>query len=353
MGKRFALLVLLCLAPVLVQGANSMFDARVAVESQSATERDEATREGLRGILVRLTGVEVPEQHPGLSSLLSDPGRFVQQYGYDDVDDDLELVVRFDGPALQSRLVEEEIPIWAVDARPRTVAWVAVDRGGDRRILGGDEGEGLQETLRRAGRASGLPLLFPLMDLEDQRAVSSSDIWGSFRGPIMDASERYDAEAVLVGRIARRGDGWRARWSLFWDGDAHEWTVEADGLDASLSQGVHQGVTRLASAYARVPDPDDVGRFTLQVRDVTDLRSYAEVERYLRDLRDVEAVEPVRVSDHGVEFRLRIQGLSDRTLERLRSGRVLTEVEDVQQDGEGEAGDSAVRPDYVFRLRDS
>ena len=348
MAKRLLCLLFLCLLPAAGHGASSMFDARVVVDSQSTGEREDATREGLRGILVRLTGLEVPEQHPELSSLLGDPGRFVQRYGYDDTDDGLELMVRFDGPAIQSRLVEAEVPIWSVDARPRTIAWVAVDRGGDRRILGGDESRDLQDALRRASRAAGLPLLFPLMDLEDQRAVSSSDIWGGFRGPIVDASERYDAEAVLVGRISRRGDDWRMRWSMFWEGDSHEWTVEAPEIRAGLANAVSQGVTQLASLHARVPDPDAVGSFTLRVQDINDLRGYGDVARYLGGLRDVEAVEPVRVGEREVDFHLRIQGLTDRTLERLRSGRMLSEVEDA---GEGDDADGdAVRPDYLFRF---
>ena len=348
MGKRLLCLLLLCLFPALGFGASSMFDARVAVHSQSADERDDATREGLRGILVRLTGLEVPEQHPELSSLLGDPGRFVQRYGFDDTDDGLELMVRFDGPAIQGRLVEAEVPIWSVDARPRTIAWVAMDRGGDRRILGGDESGDLQDVLRRASRTAGLPLLFPLMDLEDQRAVSSSDIWGGFRGPVVDASERYDAEAVLVGRVARRGDGWRMRWAMFWEGDSHEWTVEAPDLEAGLADAVNQGVTQLASLHARVPDPDAVGSFTLRVQDINDLRGYGEVAQYLAGLRDVDAVEPVRVGEREVDFRLRIQGLTDRTLERLRSGRMLTEVEDAS--GNDDADGDALRPDYLFRF---
>ncbi len=348
MGKRLLCLLLLCLFPALGHGASSMFDARVAVDSQATDERRDATREGLRGILVRLTGLEVPEQHPELSSLLGDSGRFVQQYGFDDTDDGLELVVRFDGPAIQSRLVEVEVPIWSVDARPRTVAWVAVDRGGDRRILGGDESTDLQDALRRAAQSAGLPLLFPLMDLEDQRAVSSSDIWGGFREPILEAAERYDAEAVLVGRVSRRGDGWRTRWSMFWDGDSHDWTVEAPELEAGLADAVSQGVTQLASLYARVPDPDAVGSFTLRVRDINDLRGYGDVTRYLRGLRDVETVEPVRIGEREVDFRMRVQGLTDRTLEHLRSGRPLTEVEDASGDDNGD--DDALRPDYLFRF---
>ncbi len=352
MGKRLLCLLVICLLPGLVHAGGGMFDARIKVESQASGERDDATREGLRGILVRMTGLEVPEEHPELSSLLGDPGRYVQQYGYDDGDDDdLKLVVRFDGPAIQGRLVEAEVPIWPAEARPRTIAWIAVDRGGDRRILGGDQEQELQAALRQAGRTSGLPLLFPLLDLEDQRAVSSSDIWGGFRSPVLEASERYDAEAVLIGRVGRRGDGWRARWSLYWDGDSHDWTVEMEDLDKELSQGVHRGVMQLAGVYAEIPDPDSVGRLTVRVQDVGDLHTYGRVERYLRGLRDVEEVEPVRVSDHGIDFRVRVQGLSDRTLERIRSGRVLAEVDEVAEDDDAEEG--GVRPDYVFRLRES
>jgi len=256
--------------------------------------------------------------------------------------------VRFDGAALQRELIEREVPFWSLERRPRTVAWVAMDDGGERRILGGEEGAHFQEVLRSAATEGGLPVIFPLMDLQDQRELSSSDIWGGFRDPILEASERYDSEAVLVGRIAARGDRWRGRWILFWGGERLEWTVQRDEAEEVLATGMTTGITQLAGRYARIPDPDAAGQVMLRVQNIPDLNAYARVERYLQGLRGVEAVDVVRVGGDGVDFRLQFQGLPEHAFERIRSGRVLVELEEVEDDA---AADGDIRPDYYLQFR--
>lgn len=351
MRKWFWWGVLLCLVPVLASGATGLFDVRMDVDDQSVDQREAAVREGLRRIVVRLTGRETPEDEQALGALLDNADQYVQQYGYDDVDNGVELRVRYDGPALQDALAQREIALWPVDGRPRTLAWVVVNRGGDRRIVSSEDSPELRRSLRQSAASAGLPLLFPLMDLQDQQAVSTSDLWGGFREPIMEASRRYDAEGVLLGRVDRRGDAWRSRWTLFWDGETHDWTVEQDELEAALATGVDTGAVRLAERYATVPDPDSIGRVALRVRDVGGLEAYARVEAHLRGVRDVEAVEVLRVADRTVDFRLRVRGLSERALERLRDSRLLTETERESDDAEAEGALPGLRPDYVFRLR--
>ncbi|MFV8835628.1 DUF2066 domain-containing protein [Aquisalimonas sp.] len=352
MEYRKWLLLILLLLPGLSLAGTGLFDARIQVDSESASERDEATRDGLETILTRLTGREVPADDDALAEVLEQSTRYVQQYGYDSDDDRLYLRVRYDGRVLQRDLVEQEIPIWPRERRPRTLAWVVVDQGGSRRILGGDESPDLQAALRDAGARTGLPVLFPLMDLEDQQAIRASEIWGGFREPIERASERYDADAVLVGRVAQRGQGWRGRWVLYWEGESHSWTVDNDSAPDVLDVGVEAGVTRLAEYYAVVPEDGEVGRLTLRVRDVGGLDGYARVENYLRDLSGVEAVDAIRMGGGAVDFRLTFQGLPERALQRMRSGSLLAEQE-LDEGDAPDADDDGARPDYIFRLSGS
>ncbi|SEO67349.1 DUF2066 domain-containing protein [Aquisalimonas asiatica] len=353
MGYRKWLPLLLLLLPGLSLAGTGLFDARMEVDSESSAERDEATRDGLETILTRLTGRENPGDDEALAEVLDQANRYVQQYGYDAGDDDgLLLRVRYDGRALQRELVEQEIPLWPREQRPRTLAWVVVDQGGSRRILGGDESPDLQDALRDAGARTGLPLLFPLMDLEDQQAIRASEIWGGFREPVESASERYDADAVLVGRVSQRGQGWRGRWVLYWEGESHSWTMDDDSAPGVLDVGLEIGMTRLAEYYAVIPEDGEVGRLTVRVRDIGGLDSYGRVERYLRDLSGVEAVDAVRMGGGAVDFRLTFQGLPERALQRMRSGSLLAEQELDEGDGP-DADEDGSRPDYIFRLNGS
>ena len=86
----------------------------------------------------------------------------------------------------------------------------------------------------------------------------------------------------------------------------------------------------------------------IRVRGIGDMGGYGEVLAELEDMDNVAGVDPVRVGDASVDFRLQVQGLSESVLERLRSERLLAEVDDATL-AETAGGDPA--PDYVFDLR--
>lgn len=349
MPNRLLALLVLVFLPLTAAAESGLFQARIAVPDQSEGARSEAARDGLEQVLERLTGRPDIASDDALTELLDAAQRYVQRFGYERGDDgETELRLRYDGPAIQDALIQEDIPVWPAAERPRMLTWVVIDESGQRRILSSEDHPELRQTLREAAAQQGLSLLFPLMDIEDQQAVTASDLWGNFAEPIRAASERYDPRAILVGRLDRRGGDWRGRWTLYRDDEVRDWRASDGDMQATLESGMVTGARTLAQAYARVPDPDDVARLVIRVRGIGDMGGYGEVIAELEDMDNVAGVDPVRVGDASVDFRLQVQGLSESVLERLRSERLLVEVDDAEL-AETAAGDLA--PDYVFDLR--
>ena len=62
--------------------------------------------------------------------------------------------------------------------------------------------------------------LVRLLDLQDQRAVQFTDVWGGFVGSVESASQRYRPQVILLGKLARprgrlpRRNCWRMRRGL-------------------------------------------------------------------------------------------------------------------------------------------
>ncbi|MFO7858111.1 MAG: DUF2066 domain-containing protein [Ectothiorhodospiraceae bacterium] len=347
MPKRVITVLLFALLPLSAAAQSGLFQARIAVSDQSDSARAEAARDGLEQVLERLTGRPDIADDEALSELLDSPERYVQRFGYErDDDGEAELRLRYDGPAIQDALIQAEIPVWPASERPRMLTWVVIDESGQRRILSSEDHPELREALSEAAAQQGLSLLFPLMDIEDQQAVTASDLWGNFADPIRAASERYDPRAILVGRLDRRGGDWRGRWSLYRDDEVRDWRASDADMQAALEAGMTSGARTLAQAYARVPDADDVARLVIRVRGIDELAAYGEVASELEGMENVAGVDPVRLGDDSVDFRLQIQGLSEGVLERLRSDRLLVEAD------ESEPAETAERaPDYTFDLR--
>ncbi len=310
-------LLLLPVGPVLAEG---LFDVRVNVETESARERTQAAREGMREVLLRLTGrTQVVENEAVRDALIRDADRYVLQYGYDrrEDEDGFSLRLRFDGVSVERRLVELEAPFWAAADRDRMLVWLVLDRAGSRDLAGGDNLLDLQEAMRDAGNTQGLGLLFPLMDLEDQRALSTSDVWGGFRGPILDASSRYGTENVLVVRVAERGGDWSIRWLNYRNGDSLEWTSSADDAEAALTSGMAEGARQMAEQLARVRRDEDRSRIRLAFADVDSLADYGYLMRLLGDSRGVEGVHVLSASEQALVLELLVDGDSGRLMRSL------------------------------------
>ena len=77
--------------------------------------------------------------------------------------------------------------------------------------------------MRERAESRGVPVYFPVWDLEDSSRVTVSEIWGRFLDQIEAASERYSPDKLLVVRVEKRYAGqWHVDWSY---GDQGEWRV--------------------------------------------------------------------------------------------------------------------------------
>lgn len=324
-GRRLGawLLYVLLLVSTAAQPARleHLFQAEVDAGGQDSAARDEALRRALQQVLVRVTGSEeVLRATPG-QSLLSDPGRYVQQYRFREQAPEVEgqprrlrLWVQFDGVALEKDLRRLGLSYWGRE-RPDVLVWLAVDDRGRRYLVPeGDNGPAAR-ALRRVAAARGVPLTLPLMDLQDQRAVDFTDVWGGFLGSLRDASQRYHAQAILVGRVGRTASGgWRGRWTLLGGGSRQQWTSAAAGLEDVIAAGVGGAAGRLAASYAL--STADASVYPLIVEGIGNLEDYARASRYLASLSPVDEVQVASVDGDQVRFELKLNG-SDRGLRRI------------------------------------
>jgi hypothetical protein len=268
----------------------SLYEVSVPVEERSERARREAVRQGLRDVLVRVTGQRDPEREEALAELLEDAQRFVERFRFEDGAEGTVLSVSFDGDALDRAVANAGAPLWGRE-RPRTLIWMAVRDGHERRLLGRDDaGEQLPELLESA-RRRGLPLLFPLHDLEERRIVDFADIWAGFDDRVLEASRRYSPNAILIGRVDRvSGQRWQARWSLHQPDGVSRWREGPGTRLEVISEGIEQVADRFAERYAVTGDAGTGERVRLRIEGLGSLDAFAAAERQLRALTPVRGI---------------------------------------------------------------
>lgn len=215
----FALLLLTLTAHA--ARVDDLFQVEVAAAGRDAGSRDAALRQALGQVLLRITGTAESLSEPSLRPLLKNPSRFAQQFRFRDIPaespgqpEQLRLWVQFDGVALAREVREAGLPYWGIE-RPDVLLWLAIDDRGRRYLVSDNSGGRVTHTVSQTANRRGLPLTLPLMDLEDQRAVQFTDVWGGFVGTLEAASERYRPQVILVGKLGHSGSsgGWRGSWN--------------------------------------------------------------------------------------------------------------------------------------------
>jgi len=319
--------LLLASGPLHAALLNDLFQSEVDAAGRDAAARDAALQQALRDVLVRVTGSARSVGQAPARQLLAQPGRFVEQYRFQEAPapaggEQLRLWVQFDGVALARELRAAGLPYWGSE-RPDVLLWLAVDDRGRRYLVSeGAESEGAY-AVTRAARLHGLPVTLPLMDLEDQRAVQFTDVWGGFLGALEPASQRYRPQVILVGKLDRSGAGgsWRSGWNLLVAGTNQNWTGHADDMDSAVRQGIAQATEWLADQYAMGDSRSSVR--ALVVEGIGGIEDYARVYRYLASLTPVDQVQVVRASEGEVQFDVTLNAQERSLLQVITLGRVL------------------------------
>ena len=101
------------------------------------------------------------------------------------------LAVQFDANAVQRLLQDAAVPMWS-GSRPVTLMWLAYEQDYNRQVVATSTpmDQPVKHNLMQQMHRRGLPVVLPLMDLEDEMRVSASDIWGRFPEPVINASSR-------------------------------------------------------------------------------------------------------------------------------------------------------------------
>ncbi len=319
-----------CVEAVAVE-VPTLYTAEVPFDRRADNPRGDAYAAALVEILMRVSGSRLAANKAAVDELFPNPASYVTQFrpGSDDT-----LWVSFDGQAIERVLRDSGQTFWGAD-RPLTVVWLAVDWGqGTREIIAADDpgrsqhqsrsidrNRMVRERLLEIARRRGLPIAFPLLDTTDLQSVTFTDIWGGFDDAVIEASERYDARSILIGRI-RPGTSQRDRWSYYFGG------VETT-LSGSPEVVLGQVADRLAAEFAIVGDAP-VETVVLNVSGIVSVEAYASVQAILRDIALIEGFSISAVSGDRVTYRIEVRGGAGRLGRALRFGGLV----------EQEAGDA-------------
>jgi len=320
-----ALVLSLWIQSVSAVNVEDLYVAEVLVNSQDDAQLVNGARAGLLQVLVRVSGSRAIEGSPQVTASLQHPESYYYQYSFESTDRMLQigdeqvpariLRLTFEPSAIARLLRQAGFPVWGSN-RPSVLAWLAVSDGSSRRLLSEQDTSQLPAALNTHAKFRGVPVLYPLLDLEDASQLSSAEVWGAFLGRVEQASARYKPDVVLSGRIQQDPMGrWLGFWSYQLDDNWREFDNSGFSEDELMADMVDHLVDDLAARYAL---DSSRGSILVSVDGIDDLDDYAQVSQYLESLAPVLNSAVVAVSGRELRLRLVTEGQSQQLIEIIQ-----------------------------------
>jgi hypothetical protein len=288
----------------------NLYSVIVTPDPTARNQREGSIRAAMAQLLIRVTGSRDAPLDPTLAPLIASAEGLLTAYGLDQRG----AFVEFNGSRVERALADLGVRYWGPE-RPLTLLWVAVDDGaGGRALLGADGATDLgaaatpqitelitavREEIVAAAGERGLPIAWPLLDLEDLSRVSFIDVWGKFEDRIVAASARYRADAVLIGGVRPGVFGNEIEW-LFVNG------IERQNLPSTaVRDGLDVAADRFAAELGTI---GGASMTLLTVRNVSTPRDYGRVLSYLERQSVLETVDVESFGDGTLRLRVAARG---------------------------------------------
>lgn len=312
------LLFLSALPLARAEPVGGLYEADVPVQSQEPAARDAAMRRALEQVLVKLSGTRQVLQNPQLrEAIAAAPGYVVQFYFRHDDGPAVAapeavpeatpralLHVSFQPAALDELLHRAGEPRLSAN-RPATLVWMVSDDGSARRIVNAESDPGAIASLLRQADQRGVPLMFPLLDIEDGMAVTPEQLWSLDAAAERTASQRYAAESVLLARVVQSSAGeWLGEWQQRLGEELLAGTGQAATLPELQQQMAGFVAEALAARYAIRATLENAEELRIRIDGVSSYAAYLELGRLLARLGSVRVARPALLERDTVFFDL-------------------------------------------------
>lgn len=343
LGAFVCFATLVCFVPKALaqsKSALSPFVAEVPVESQSLRQRGNAAELGLLDVLVRMSGSEDIRLSDDVLARSSTAIRYVEQFEYRDVNEELEeqgysavLRMHFSERLVRRLLSETGQKFWSAH-RPSVLVWLVEDSFEHGKYMVGESSESaLVQGLIDGAAYRGVPLSFPLMDFQDQVALGVQKLWAFDEEAILEASERYASDVILVGKYTTTSSGqlW-SNWQFFYGDKSRVYDLRSEDQSQVGKDAIAPLADFLASMFAVNLSASDTEYYFARVQNV---RSYRDYRGVIQALENIEAIADVLVDETKsdvMDLRVKSEASVNQLMSLLNLNKQLVEGASSQQD---------------------
>jgi len=300
-----------------VSQAQGLYEAEVAVASQSERDRNGGFARALGQVLAKVSGDRDATSRPGVAGELRNASNYVDSYDYRQDQGTsaggaptfrTTLVARFDQQKVDVLANALGLPVWP-QPRPKPVVWLAIDDGSGPRLVSVQQSAAVRPLLARAVER-GYRLGLPQGSAAEAALVGA--IWRQDTAAVARASARYSPPMQLVGKLYRANGGWTADW-VFVDGGRvlSNWSVSDPDARRAMASGADGAADALVKRYGKQGSAGPAGVYRVVFTGLDSADDYLRLTGYLQKMAVVRRIVPVHASGDRLELDLELlSGLS-------------------------------------------
>ncbi len=288
---------------------SGLYQYTVDVDNKSQAERSRGSKNALLGVLKKVSGQTVSQRTSIIRAALRNTANYMLKFQYAEEDNSIRLNVIFQQDKIDELLTQLEIPVWG-NRRPLTLIWLAIEEDYQRELVTKDSYPQLKGVIENNADKYGVPIITPLLDLEDRFTVSVSDVWANFPEPVIAASSRYRPEKIITARLFQPSG--QAYWQLDWQ-FTNDDAFQLNSLTGDKQMIVGQMLESIAQVYAEQyavlsKEYEAKDATLLYLSGITDMTSYINAKRSIASISMVTALDVVELSATQVTIALRLSG---------------------------------------------
>jgi hypothetical protein len=112
----------------------------------------------------------------------------------------------------------------------------------------------IESALSFTAKLKGVPIIYPMLDLEEQQKISVNDVLGTDAKNLLAVSARYEVPAVMAAHLVKKADCWQSDWAFYFDNKIKQWTSGCVPLKSSITVGIKGAYDVLSNYYGLKPE---------------------------------------------------------------------------------------------------
>lgn len=269
----------------------------------------------LKQVLIKVSGNAEIGSRDETKLLIKKTQQLLSQYGYRKIQGQEYFSAVFDQSKINQALIDMQQPIWG-DTRPTTLIWLVNNNElVSDHFIKKSEDNALSWSIQQSEQQRGIRVQFPLMDLDDNLALSISDVKGQFYDQLSSASARYERANFVAAELQSvANDRWKLNWQLIQSGAVVQQNnvLLSETFVGNKSEVVKKMVNAIAdyyaSQYAILDNQGEKFTQTIHIKGINSLQTLTQLNTVLKNLLSISSYNIVNAQGDQVSVTVKLNG---------------------------------------------